>query len=268
MIRKPAVAGYFYPDDKEVLKDTLMELLDSIGISFDNPTKAVVAPHAGYIYSGKIAAYSFKSLQTTKDISPDIFIFGPSHFFPFEGISTGPFSEWITPLGSVPVALERVEEILNLGYPFMDIIEPTLREHSIEVELPFLQIIFKDFRIIPLTFGDVDPILAARKLISTLKEDDIIVVSTDLSHYHPEETARRMDEETLKIALKNDAEGILKREACGRYPWATLTSLAGTLGWKPEILAYGTSAETSGDSSSVVGYASLRYSYDIGDSGV
>ncbi|NPA80280.1 MAG: AmmeMemoRadiSam system protein B [Thermotogae bacterium] len=258
-IRKPAVAGTFYPDDPTLLREMVERMLNAAKVSSELPPKAVVAPHAGYIYSGPFAAYAFKTLLPLFGAEPTVFLLGPAHFVAFNGVSTGRFTAWETPLGIVPVAVDRVREVLNLGYPFTDVSEPLIPEHSLEVELPFLQVVLGSFRIVPLAFGIVNPIGVAQKLLGVLREGDIIVVSTDLSHYYPDPVARKLDAETLKIALRNDAEALMEREACGRYAWATLAAIAREMGWTPTLLAYGTSADTAGDPDSVVGYAALRY---------
>ena len=259
MIRKPAVAGTFYPAEPTVLREMVERMLEVVPLSSELAPEAVVAPHAGYIYSGPFAAYSFKSLLPLAGTSPTVFLLGPAHFVAFNGVSTGPFTAWETPLGTVPVATDRVEEVLALGHPFTDLADPLIPEHSLEVELPFLQVVLGDFQIVPLAFGIVNPLLVADKLLGILREGDLIVVSTDLSHYYPDHIARAMDRETLEIALRNDAEALLEREACGRYAWATLAAIARELRWRPTLLAYGTSADTAGDPHSVVGYAALRY---------
>ncbi|NPB04710.1 MAG: AmmeMemoRadiSam system protein B [Thermotogae bacterium] len=259
MIREPAVSGTFYPESPQRLREMILRFLEMAQVDSEIPPKAVVAPHAGYIYSGPFAAYSFKTLLPLAGTNPTVFLLGPAHFVAFNGVSTGPFTYWRTPLGMVEVATERVEELLNFGYPFTDVADPLLPEHSLEVELPFLQVVLGEFRLVPLAFGIVNPLLVARYLLEVLGEKDIVVVSTDLSHYHRDDVARRIDEETLMIALKNDAEALLEREACGRYAWATLAAIAKELNWKPTLLIYGTSADTFGDPDSVVGYAALRY---------
>jgi AmmeMemoRadiSam system protein B len=234
-------------------------MIEAADVVSEVAPQAIVAPHAGYIYSGPFAAYSFKTLYPLTGTSPTVFLLGPTHFVAFNGVTTGPFTAWETPLGTVPVAVDRVEEVLSLGHPFTNVMDPLIPEHSLEVEIPFLQVVLGEFRLVPLAFGIVNPLLVAKKLMGVLKEGDIIVVSTDLSHYYPDNIARAMDRETIALAMENDAEALLEREACGRYAWATLAAISREYGWKPTLLAYGTSADTSGDYRSVVGYAALRY---------
>jgi len=259
MVRKPAVAGSFYPADPMQLARLVEELLAAAPAPLPHAPKAVVTPHAGYVYSGPVAAYSLRALQPLAGHEPTVFLLGPAHYVAFDGVSTGSFTYWETPLGSVPVDTERVGALLERSALFNAMDEPHLPEHSLEVELPFLQAILGGFKLAPLLFGLVDPLAVAAHLDAVVRPGDVVVVSTDLSHYHPDDVARRLDAATLETALALDAAGLLEREACGRHPWAALTALAAARGWRPELLAYATSGDTSGDRSRVVGYAALRY---------
>ena len=259
MRREPAVAGAFYPADPMDLRNLVVRLLAEVPEEQAGPPRAVVAPHAGYVYSGPVAAYAFRALAPYAGKEPVVWLLGPAHYVAFEGISTGPFTVWRTPLGEVPVATDRVAELLAMGPPFVELAEPHLPEHSLEVELPFLQVVLGSFSLVPLLFGITDPLAAAPQIARALRPGDLVVVSTDLSHYHPDEVARRIDAQTLDRALHLDAEGVLESEACGRHPWAALTAIARERGWRPRLLAYATSGDTSGDRRRVVGYAALRY---------
>ncbi len=259
MTRKPAVAGSFYPAEPSQLAKMVEELLAMATSPPERAPRAVVAPHAGYVYSGPVAAYSFRALEPLAGRTPTVFLMGPAHYLAFEGVSTGTFTYWETPLGEVPVDTDRIGALLERSPIFTAIDEPHLPEHSLEVELPFLQTVLSGFRLVPLLFGLADPLAVAAHLEAVLDDGDLVVVSTDLSHYHPDETARRIDARTLETALALDAAGLLQQEACGRHPWAALTAVAASRGWRPELLAYATSGDTSGDRSRVVGYAALRY---------
>ncbi len=259
MIRRPAVAGAFYPADPGELVSMMEVFLSRVPQPPEISPVAVVAPHAGYIYSGPVAAHSFKQLLPLRGKNVRVFLMGPSHYVPFEGISTGSYSYWKTPLGLVPVDEDKVREILTLSDLFIDADEPLIREHSLEVELPFLQIVLENFRLVPLVFGFVDPFRVAPLLLKVVEPGDVVAVSTDLSHYHPDSIARAIDSRTIEMALRGDTEGVLNGEACGSHPWATLVEMANLMGWTPRLLAYATSADTSGDTSRVVGYAAFRY---------
>jgi len=259
MVRKPAVAGSFYPAEPMQLARMVDELLAMASSPPAHAPKAVVAPHAGYVYSGPVAAYSFRALEPLAGREPTVFLLGPAHYVAFDGVSTGNFTYWETPLGQVPVDTERLGELLERSALFNAADEPHLPEHSLEVELPFLQAVLGRFKLVPLLFGLVDPLLVAPHLDAVVRPGDVVVVSTDLSHYHPDAEARKLDAATLEAALALDAQELLQREACGRHPWAALTALADRRSWRPELLAYATSGDTSGDRSRVVGYAALRY---------
>ncbi len=259
MVRKPAVAGSFYPADPKQLSQALGELLATAPSPPASAPRAVVAPHAGYAYSGPVAAYGFRALEPLARREPTVFLMGPAHYLAFEGVSTGNFGHWETPLGRVPVDIDRIGELLERSPIFTSANEPHLPEHSLEVELPFLQTVLGRFKLVPLLFGITDPLAVAAHLGALVRPEDVVVVSTDLSHYHPDDVARRLDAATLETALALDATGLLEREACGRHPWAALTALAASRGWRPELLAYATSGDTSGDRSRVVSYAALRY---------
>jgi len=242
-------AGRFYPQDPRALADLVARLLVPSG---PRP-RALVAPHAGYRYSGRVAGRAFGTLVGAR--VQRVYLLGPAHFVPFPGVSTGPYRAFQTPLGEVEVDKEAVRRLLQDPL-FTDDPRPHEEEHSLEVELPFLQVALGTFRLVPLLFGQVDPEKVASAL--ALEADDLLVVSTDLSHYHPEAVARALDAETLELALRLDAEGLARREACGLLPWLSLTHLARRLGLRPRLLAYATSGEV-GDKARVVGYAALAY---------
>lgn len=258
-LRKPAVAGYFYPGDKEALAREVEGLLAQARTPPEPRARGVLSPHAGYRYAGRVMAEGFRLLAAWRGRARRVFLLGPSHFVPFWGVALFPHRAWATPLGEVAVDREGVERLLALGKPFWAYEAPFWEEHSLEVLLPFLQVALPDTPILPLLFGEADPKEVAEALLSELGEGDLVVASSDLSHYHPDPVARKRDQKTLEKALALDVEGVAQGEACGHLPWATLTALARSLGWKPTLLAYATSAEASGDTSRVVGYAAVAY---------
>jgi len=259
LVRLPAVAGYFYPLESGRLRQEVEGLLQKAQASPDPRVRGLLSPHAGYFYSGKVAAEGFKVLSAWRGRARRILLLGPSHFVPFLGAAFYPYRAWATPLGEVAVDLEGGSRLVAQGSPFLTYEEPFREEHSLEVLLPFLQVALPDTPILPLLFGEADPKEVAEALLSELGEGDLVVASSDLSHYHPDPVARKRDQKTLEKALALDVEGVAQGEACGHLPWATLTALARSLGWKPTLLAYATSAEASGDTSRVVGYAAVAY---------
>ncbi len=259
-IRKPAVAGYFYPGDPKELLSMLDAMVPELNDNVEPPV-ALVVPHAGYIYSGPFAGQGYALLKphSKRGVVPTVWVLAPSHFYPFQGVSVGPYTHWETPLGMVPVS-PKAQKLLHFAPDLItDDPLPHVREHSLEVQLPFLQYVSGNFHLVPLSFGDVDIPSIAEVIMQHLDSEDIIIVSTDLSHYYPDYIARQLDEETLEVALSGDWKGLLSREACGRYPWATGVYIAKQMGWNPKVIAYGTSADTAGDASSVVGYATVGY---------
>ncbi len=206
-----------------------------------------------------MAAEAFRALGAWRGKARRVLLLGPSHFVAFRGVAFFPYRAWRTPLGEVAVDLLGGERLLALGPPFREYRPPFEEEHSLEVLLPFLQVALPGVPILPLLFGEVDPEEAGEALLGELGPEDLVVASSDLSHYHPDPLARGIDRKTLEVALALDAEGLARREACGALPWASLTALAKALGWRPRLLAYATSAEAGGEEERVVGYAALAY---------
>ncbi len=260
--RPAAVAGTFYPGTRTALERVVRTYLEEAKLADGHSPHAVIAPHAGYIYSGPIAAYAFKSvasLATPPGRRWTVYLMGPAHYVPVYGVALGNFSAFETPLGEVPVATEQVVAMLRNDQLYQAAPMAHAPEHSLEVELPFLQMVLGDFRIVPMLFGDVDPAQVAADLAGRLDADSLIVVSSDLSHYHDYETARTLDQQLLHDVLAGDMVGVAHGEACGRMPILTLMHLAQALDWHPVLLDYRNSGDTAGDKSRVVGYASLAY---------
>jgi AmmeMemoRadiSam system protein B len=262
LVRPAYVAGQFYPGEREALREEVASLLKAAKTPPLPGVRGVLAPHAGYGYSGKVAAESFKAFSGFRGQAQRAILLGPSHFVPFLGVAFYPYRAWRTPLGEVAVDLEGGRRLLERGFPFLRLEEPFWEEHSLEVLLPFLQVALPGVPILPLLFGEVDPLRVAEALLPELSPQDLVVASSDLSHYHPDPVARERDRRTLEIALSLDAEALSRAEACGRLPWASLTALARAQGWRPRLLAYATSAEAFGDRRRVVGYAAVAYGLD------
>jgi AmmeMemoRadiSam system protein B len=259
-VRRPAVAGQFYPGDPDVLRRMIQEYVDEATLPEELGTvHAVIVPHAGYIYSGPTAGYAFKSLAALPQQEWTVFLLGPAHRAYFRGVALGEHSAFRTPLGDVPVATGRVAEMLARSPIYTDAPEAHAPEHCLEVELPFLQITLPKFRLVPMLFGEVDPRQVAAELTNHVGEDDLIVVSSDLSHYFPYDKARQLDQALLEAVLACDESGVLSGEACGRAPVATLMDIARQKGWSPNLLDYRTSGDTAGDKRQVVGYAAVAY---------
>jgi len=261
-VRRPAVAGSFYPAQPEQLRNMVAIYLQEAKIAaLPGRVRAVIAPHAGYIYSGPTAGYSFRALSPLPQDS-HVYLMGPAHYVPVQDAALADFRAMATPLGEVEIDVARVQELAEISSCLSIQNDAHLPEHSLEVELPFLQMIADaDFQVIPLLLGLPDVSCVARALLPFIQEDSQarIVVSSDLSHYHPYATARQLDAEFIAAVLRGDVPAVLRGEACGRYPIATLMLIAETLGWTPHLLDYRTSGDTAGDKRQVVGYAAIAY---------
>jgi hypothetical protein len=264
-VRPPAVAGQFYPGNADDVRRMIQEYMDDAALPENlGNVHAVIAPHAGYIYSGPVAGYAFKALQTKVLAAPSqkewtIFLLGPAHRVYFHGVALGNYSAFRTPLGDVPIAVDRVAEMVARSPLYIRAPEAHGPEHCLEVEVPFLQLAVQDFRLVPMLFGEVDPLEVAADLADHVGEDDLIVVSNDLSHFYPYDRAQQLDHSLLEALLAGDEVGVLAGEACGRAPVATLMGIARRKGWSSHLLDYRTSGDTAGDKWQVVGYASVAY---------
>ncbi len=263
-IRPMAVAWGFYPAHPQVLKQMLDEFFEAAQVSLEKKPESAQAPHAGYIYSWIVAAYTYKAMaQHLKDLPSNIVILAPSHYAAFEGVSVGLFEELQTPLSSLRGNPELWELLLR-EHPglFVGYQEPQLPEHAVETQLPFLRYIFdlvwEEKPVLPLVFGQVD-IVAVGEVLARL-DDTFFVVSSDLSHYLPYEEAILKDQRTLEAFLSQDLQAIIEgADACGKRPWTALTVVSLLKKRQPKLLKYLNSWDTAGDKSRVVGYSSVVY---------
>jgi AmmeMemoRadiSam system protein A len=279
LVREPAVAGLFYPKDPAELSRMIDRLLAAAPVEPVGDLKAIVCPHAGYEFSGPTAAYSFKNLIGRR--YDTVIILGPSHYVYFMGASIPAVDAYRTPLGLVPIspkarALAKISPCLSepccpmkrpdwwpqssksAPEPGKD--TPDTWEHSIEVEVPFLQKVLTNFAILPVVFGDVDPAQVARAVATQLDDKTLIVVSSDLSHYHPYDEAKELDNRCVKAMCSLDIGAMENQEACGKLPILTLLHLARQNGWQARLLDYRNSGDTSGDKShGVVGYSAIAF---------
>jgi MEMO1 family protein len=260
-VRQPAVAGLFYPDDPADLQSQVRNLMTTAapGVHADPPPKALVAPHAGFPYSGPVAASAYAALgDGTKRIRRVVLV-GPSHRVPFSGIATTGASAYRTPLGLVPIDRDAYQLIGDLaGVTRMD--EAHRPEHSLEVHLPFLQVLLHDFALVPLVVGDADAETVAAVLDRLWGgEETLIVISSDLSHYHDYATAQMLDAETCD-AIEHCEETVLgPYRACGHQPLAGLLRIARSRGLRPVTLDLRNSGDTAGMRREVVGYGAWAF---------
>ena len=259
LIRQPLFSGSFYPDDPKILKEMIDNFLHQASApKLKNKPKALIVPHAGYIYSGPIAAYGYKAVSFFD--YKKIILLGPSHNFSFYGIAVSPFLKWLTPLKETDCLTLKDFPFLKESKFIQESLEIHEPEHSLEVQLPFLQTIFKDFVIFPLIVGDLEVEEGKKILTSILDEESLLVVSSDLSHYLPFNEALKQDKVTLDAILDLDLERFLNYgEACGKIPISFLIALAKEKNWFPKLLKAANSGETQGGRDQVVGYASVVF---------
>jgi AmmeMemoRadiSam system protein B len=256
--RAPAVAGMFYSDKPQELAATVTSYLAAADPGASRkPPKAVVAPHAGYIYSGPIAGSAYASLATREKSIERIVLVGPSHRVAFPGLATSRAPMFETPLGPIHVDREAVAALSDqsLAREF----EPAHQnEHSLEVQLPFLKHCFPDARIVPILAGD-DDWQAAAKAIDLLwgGDETAVVVSSDLSHYHDYPTAQRIDAATAKSLESLAAGQIDFEQACGATAVNALLSVAASKGMGCATLDLRNSGDTAGSRDRVVGYGAF-----------
>jgi AmmeMemoRadiSam system protein B len=256
-IRYPAVAGQFYPGDARRLKDAVDKYLsDSRGES-KKPPKAIVAPHAGYIYSGPIAGTAFKYLSNANGNVRRVVLIGPAHWAATRGLAASGVQAFATPLGNVPVDRQSIQAIEPLEQ--IEVYERAhSREHCLEVQLPFLQRIFSDFKIVPLVVGDATPDEVAEVLDSLWGgAETVIVISSDLSHYHDYATATRLDRQTSDSI--EDLQPVLEGQACGRRAINGLLQLAKQRKMKVKTVDLRNSGDTAGPRDRVVGYGAYIF---------
>ena len=257
-IRPAAVAGMFYPRDARELQRDLADLIDGVenlAPRFGHP-KALVAPHAGYIYSGPVAARAYDELGAARGIVRRVVLLGPVHRVPVRGMALPGAEAFDTPLGRVPVDAEGV----RLLAPFRQVVaSPAAHaaEHSLEVQLPFLQKMLGEFALLPLAVGDARP-QEVREVIERLwgGAETLFVVSTDLSHYHPYEEARAIDRSTLARIASFDTD-INHEEACGATPLNGFLAAAKARGMSIRLLGACNSGDTAGGKDRVVGYCAF-----------
>ncbi len=256
-VRPPAVAGLFYPAEPEELRSMVDGFLrEAAG---DRPApKAVIAPHAGYVYSGPIAGSAFRALAAAAGTVRRVVLVGPAHYVPIRGLALPGHSRFATPLGEVSVEPAGAQAALRLPQVRM-IPEAHAREHSLEVELPFLQALLGEFEVVPLVAGEAGGDEVAEVLERLWGgPETLIVISSDLSHYLPYDAARRVDRETADEILALGGP-LHSRQACGAVPINGLLEAARRRDLVPELLDLRSSGDTEGDRSRVVGYGAFAF---------
>lgn len=255
-IRKAAVAGTFYHASPNLLMTYINDLLDK---ATDQPDtgKAIIAPHAGHVYSGPIAASVYRSLRRRKGKIKKVILIGPSHYVGFMGIATSTADHYETPVGLIPIDKELSEKALEIQ-EVVTMDHAHLQEHSLEVHLPFLQATLEDFSLLPLIIGDVSEDTIAKVLDKVWGDDEsLIICSTDLSHYMDYQSAKIKDQNTVNAILTNNFDSMNHHNACGLTPVRGLIKATCQKKLSSKLIDLRNSGDTAGDKERVVGYASF-----------
>jgi AmmeMemoRadiSam system protein B len=257
-IRHPAVAGMFYPADPQTLRaDVESYLAEAAGASGPVP-KALIAPHAGYIYSGPVAGHAYARLRAAASRITRVVLMAPAHRWPFHGLAIPEADEFQTPLGRIPV--DRAALLSVTGLPQVQCLDAAFDgEHALEVHLPFLQAVLPAFRIVPFVVGEASP----REVADVLErlwggDETLIVVSSDLSHYLDYRSAKARDAQTTgRIEALDPSVG--DHDACGRNPVNGLLTVARRHGLTVETVDLRNSGDTAGPRDRVVGYGAYVF---------
>lgn len=255
IIRQPAVAGTFYPDSPTTLANLVKEMLSDARPRDFSP-KVLVVPHAGFQYSGPVAASAYRLLHSMRQRIRRVILLGPSHRVPLQGMALPDCEAFATPLGNIPLDIEAMEELKSFSQ-VETVDEAHACEHSLEVQCPFLQECLDDFKLIPIVVGDTSPIAVA-EVIEHLwgEEETLIIISSDLSHYHTYEEACYRDNQTVK-AIEQLSSNLTGGQACGCYPLNGVLKVAQHRGMDVITLDVRNSGDTAGDKSRVVGYGAF-----------
>ena len=254
-VQKAAVAGSWYPADKSILSFTVGNYLrNSPEVEINGTVRAVIVPHAGYQYSGRVAAAAFRQLNSNYGT---VFILGPAHRYALVNVSVLNVTDFETPLGNIKVS-DKVQNLFSENF-VKEVPEAYSQEHSLESEMPFLQTQLPELKIAPVLVGEINPQLLKQMLDKYMGNNDLIVVSVDLSHYHDYETAKELDSFSIGRIMNMDYSGIFNAEIDAPFAVSALLMTAKEKGWKPVLVDYKNSGDVTGDKSSVVGYSAIAF---------
>lgn len=252
--RPAAVAGQFYHKDRDLLEEQIETWLIPV-LDVKKNIKAVIVPHAGYVYSGETASYAYMQIRKQKNRFNRVIVVGPSHHLYFKGCALPECDHFQTPLGKIRICKKAIKEAKNTSLVTLSD-ELHRPEHSIEVQLPFIQSsMIPDIELIPLLVGDISEKDLAKIIKPLWTEDTLLIISSDLSHFHTDSDARKIDADTCS-RIENYEAGITPQQACGCTGINALLLLAKEQQYKIWKLKQTNSSETSGDKSRVVGYVS------------
>ncbi len=256
-VRVPAVAGMFYPSDPDELSRTVRGFLEQAGSGPGPSPKAIIVPHAGYVYSGAIAASAYARVNPAA--IERVVLVGPSHRVLLRGLAAPESIAWAVPGGKVMIDLKALTAVTT--FPQIVFSEKAhAEEHSLEVQLPFLREVLGDFRLVPLVAGDARPEEVA-DVLSALwgGPETLVVISSDLSHYKPYEQARKKDSLAAEAIVDLDVRGLDFDSACGLVPVSGLVHVARRKGMRAERLDLRNSGDTAGGRDQVVGYGAFAF---------
>jgi len=258
LTRPPAVAGAFYPGSPAALSATVDQLLAEVSTVAATQPKALIVPHAGYIYSGSTAAMAYGALSPWHAMIRRVILLGPTHRVAVDGLAVPKAGAFATPLGSIPLDVATIARLAELPQiVFSDHVHA--QEHSLEVHLPFLQRVLDDFTLVPLAVGHASPRDVAEVLdLLWGGPETLIVISSDLSHFLPYAAANQVDRDTCQHILQL-ATDIRPEQACGAYPINGLLLAARQRGLVPQLIHRCNSGDTAGDKQRVVGYAAFSF---------
>ena len=266
IVRQPAVAGRFYPGRAPELERTVDSLLEDARREITSPRpapKALIVPHAGYVYSGPTAARGYALLAAARHSIERVVLLGPAHYVAFTGLAVAEADAFATPLGEVrldprgPGLLKDLPQVIGYG-------EAHAPEHSLEVQLPFIQRVLGDVDVLPLLVGDASPEQVAQVVEACWGgQETLVLISSDLSHYLPYDLARERDAETVRHILDFDWP-LADRSACGARAVNGLLAAAPAHGLHARLVDSRNSGDTAGDRARVVGYASVSFTIPSG----
>jgi len=257
-VKRPVVAGLFYPGTADELKATLNRLMQTAEARSEDRPCALIAPHAGYQYSGPIAASAYATLAPWADQIRRVVVLAPSHRVGFRGIATSTADVFQTPLGDIPVDRNAVEQLRGMpGVLTLD--DAFAQEHALEVQLPFLQTVLAGFELVPLVVGEADTEEVSQVIDSLWSAETLVVVSSDLSHFLDYSSCQRRDRSTTALIENLQSDEIGPHDACGAFPVRGLLKSAQRHGWRVRTLDLRNSGDTAGDRSRVVGYGAYEF---------
>jgi len=270
VIKYSVFSGSFYPNNRELLIKQINFFLDNVEDDIflkDKKILGLISPHAGYEYSGQVAAYGYKAVKGRE--YDTVIVLGPSHRYSFNGISVYREGCFRTPLGDIQIDKELTEELLKYDERIKFIPEAFSREHSIEVQLPFLQVVLPSFKLVPIILGNVDltdcKMLADALKMLSQKKNILVIASSDLSHYHPYIQAEILDKRVASYVERLDSLGLWNAvnknecELCGLFAVLVLLDYARDAGFSSRVLKYANSGDVISDKSAVVGYLSCAF---------